>query len=265
MFENFLLQSFIALILVTISTSLIGVFVVWNRISYFGDALSHATILGLGIGAAYEINPNISLVFFAIIFAFLTLKTRQNQLLGRDVAVMVLSYLSIALAMVFGDINSNDLDFSSFVFGDLLSVGSHEIIALTIISLICAIFAFSAKNKIALINLNRDLAQISGINVKFWELCFFIITAVTTALSTQIVGIFLTTSLMVIPSAISRQLSNSINKMMALSMAFGLACSSLSLALAVKTNISVSPLITIILCAALFIISATQALRKKFS
>jgi zinc transport system permease protein len=264
-FENLLLQSFIALILVTISTSLIGVFVVWNRISYFGDALSHATMLGLGIGAAFNLNPNISLVIFAIFFAAVTLKNQQNQSLGKDATTMIASYLSIALAMVFSDIKSSDLDFSSFVFGDLLSAGTYEISALAILASVCAIFVTLAKNKIALINLNRDLAQISGIKVKFWELSFFVITAVATALSTQIVGIFLTTSLMIIPSAISRQLSNSINKMMLISLISGVACAFLSLVLAEKTNISATPLITIILCAALFFILIAQSLRKKFS
>ena len=56
MIEAFLIKPFLALILITISCSLLGIFVLWKKLSYFGDALSHSILLGLVFGVIFEIN-----------------------------------------------------------------------------------------------------------------------------------------------------------------------------------------------------------------
>ncbi len=262
MFESFLIQSFIALIFTVISCSLLGVFVIWQRISYFGDALSHAVLLGLAIGALLEINPILALIIFSIAFSIIIFLTTKNRHLGKDAAVMIASYFCIALAIILNDLWIQNLDFSSYIFGDILAVGTSEIVALSLVTLTTILYAIFGVKKILLINLNSDLAQISGIKIKFWELSFLILLAVTVALSTRIVGIFLTTALLVLPAAIARIFSKSASQMLVVSTLIGIVGACFSFGISSNFDLSVGPVMIEIFCVIFFTTKVAQLLRR---
>jgi zinc transport system permease protein len=261
-FETFLIQSFIALIFATVSCSLLGVFVSWQKISYFGDALSHAVLLGLALGALLGVNPILALIIFAVVFAILIFFTAWNRYSNRDSAVMIVSYFCIALAMILNDLWIKNFDFSSYIFGDVLAAGSSEIAALSLITVVTVFYVIFGIRKILLLNLNEDLAQISGIKTKFWNLSFLILLAITIALTTRVVGIFLTTALLILPAAIARIFAKSATQMMVISALIGLVVASLSFALSGSYNLTVGPVIIAIFCVGFFAARAVRLLRR---
>ena len=64
MFEDFLFRAFFAGIGLAIITGPLGCFIVWRRLSYFGDTLSHSALFGVVIG--YALIFNIIFSFFVI-------------------------------------------------------------------------------------------------------------------------------------------------------------------------------------------------------
>jgi zinc transport system permease protein len=262
MFESFLIQSFIALILTVISCSLLGVFVIWQRISYFGDSLSHSVMLGLAIGAILKISPILALIIFAIIFAILIFLTTKNRYLGKDATVMITSYFCIALTIILNDLWIQNFDFSSYIFGDILAVETSEILTLSTITLVTIFYTIFGVKKFLLISLNTDLAQISGIKIKFWELSFLILLALSIALSTRIVGIFLTTALLVLPAAIARIFSSSAKQMLVASALIGTVNASFSFVLSNKFDLTTGPIMITIFCLCFFITKAALFLRQ---
>lgn len=250
-----------ALIFATISCSLLGVFVVWQRISYFGDALSHAVLFGLALGALLEINPILAVTFFSAIFAILIFLSGENRYLGKDANVMIISYLSIALAIICNDLWIKNLDFSSYIFGDVLAVGIAEILILSTITVITILYVIFGTKKIMLINLNADLAKISGIKNRYWEVSFLILLAVTIAVTTHVIGIFLTTALLILPAAISRMFSKSAKEMILISVAIGSICACISFGVATHFNLTIGPVIIAIFCAIFFLTKAARSLR----
>lgn len=58
-----LMPSLLAGLCLTTVTGPLGTFVVWRRMSYFGDTLSHAALLGIAFGFFFQIN-----LFYAVIF-----------------------------------------------------------------------------------------------------------------------------------------------------------------------------------------------------
>lgn len=262
MFESFLIQPLIALICATISCSLLGVFVVWQRISYFGDALSHAVLLGLAIGAILEINPILAIIIFSILFASSIFFIKENRFLGKDAIIMIASYFSIALAIILNDLWIQNLDFSSYILGDILAVGSLEILTLSTIAILVTLYTNFAFKKIMLINLNSDLAKISGVKSKYWELSFLILLAVAIAATTHVIGIFLTTALLILPAAISRIFAKSAKEMLMISAITGTTCACFSFSLADKFNLTVGPVMIACLCLFFFSTQFAKFLRK---
>ncbi len=214
MIENFLINPFLALILVAISSSLLGVFVLWKKLSYFGDALSHSMLLGLMLGAITKTNEILAVVSFAILFAFLVRLISKNNYFSKDTIIMILSYFCVAMSVILSDFWFKDFAFSSYIFGDVLAVQNRDILLLFVVTFISIIYSIFAFKKILLININRDLAKIDGINIEIWEASFLVLLSLVIALSVQIVGVLLMTALLILPSVISRIFSGSAKSMM---------------------------------------------------
>ena len=249
MIESFLLQPFFAVILVAISCSLLGVFVLWKKLFFFGDAMSHAILLGLVLGAIFKINQILSLTIFAIFFAFLTQTLSQTKYFSRGLIVMVLSYFCVALAIIFNDLTLKDFNFTSYIFGDILSVGTLEVQCLAAIAVIVVFYVIFSFKKILLINLNPDLAKISGIKIEFWNLSFLILLALVIAFSIQLIGIFLMTALLILPAALARIFSSSALQMLVISVISSVIISTSAFALATNYDLKVGSTIIASFCA----------------
>jgi zinc transport system permease protein len=50
MIEAFLAKALIAGVIVAIVSGVMGCFVVWRRMAYFGDSLAHSALLGIAMG-----------------------------------------------------------------------------------------------------------------------------------------------------------------------------------------------------------------------
>ena len=56
MLDDFFIRALIAGIGVAIVTGPLGCFVVWRRLSYFGDTLAHSALLGVTLAYSMEFN-----------------------------------------------------------------------------------------------------------------------------------------------------------------------------------------------------------------
>ncbi len=63
-----LLPGWLAGVLLAAAAGPLGSFVVWRRMSYFGDTLAHASLLGVAFGLLLDVNP-----FYAVIAVTLVL------------------------------------------------------------------------------------------------------------------------------------------------------------------------------------------------
>ncbi|MDX2082785.1 MAG: metal ABC transporter permease [Rickettsiales bacterium] len=258
MIEIFLIKPFIALILITISCVLLGIFVLWKKLAYFGDGLSHAILLGFVLGAIFNSSQITALIIFAIIFAMMVELISLNKSFSKDTAIAISSYFCIASAIILNDLLHKNLNFSSYIFGDIITVGNQEIEALAIITLIIIFYSFFAFRKILLINIDSDLAKIDGIKTTWWNLSLIILLALTIALSVSVVGVFLMTAILILPAAIAHIFSSSAKQMLLLSLLIGIAVAVFSFKLADSFNLTISAVMIAVFCI-IFILSLTLA------
>ena len=64
MLDDFFIRALLAGLGVAIVTGPLGCFVIWRRLSYFGDTLSHSALLG--VTRAYTFDINIAISVFLI-------------------------------------------------------------------------------------------------------------------------------------------------------------------------------------------------------
>ena len=70
MLDDFFIRALIAGIGVAIVTGPLGCFVVWRRLSYFGDTLAHSALLGVTLAYSMEFNIAFSVFINFVLNSF---------------------------------------------------------------------------------------------------------------------------------------------------------------------------------------------------
>ncbi len=187
-----------------------------------------------------------TLIIFAFIFSSLLGFATQTRYFSKDTIVMIASYFCVALAIILNDIWIKSFSFTSYIIGDVITVGNQEIRSLIMISVLAIFYTIFAFKKILLINVNEDLAKIENIKTELWKASFLILLTLIIALSVRIVGVFLMTALLVLPAAIARIFSTSPKQMIILSLLIGTTLSALSFKVATVYNLMVSSTIIVV-------------------
>ena len=71
--EPFLINAILAGFAVSLIAGVMGCFVVWRRMAYFGDSLAHSGLLGVALGFVVGMAYNVSIIIVCSIFPLLML------------------------------------------------------------------------------------------------------------------------------------------------------------------------------------------------
>ena len=248
----FFIKAIIAAIGVAIATAPIGVFVLWKRMAYFGDAISHSAIFGLAIATIIAVEPIYGVIFCAIIFCFLIFFLGKQNLYSADSIIGVSSCTLLSLGMILLAIFPTDIELEDYLFGDLAKLQNQNVLMIYGVALIVVVAIYSWFKKLLLITINADLAKISGIETEKLQLKFLLLTALVVACLVKMVGIFLITSIMILPAAIARNFSKTPTQMLFLALLVSVLVMIGGLFIALFFNLPSSP--SIIAFAALLLI-----------
>ena len=72
MLDDFLVRAALSGVGTALAAGLLGCFVVWRRMAYFGDATAHAAVLGVGLGLLFGSSFTLGVAVVALGMAFLT-------------------------------------------------------------------------------------------------------------------------------------------------------------------------------------------------
>ena len=253
MIENFLTLSFLTIIFCTLACSMMGNLVLWKRISFYGDAVSHSALLGFALGAFLEINQIIILIIFNLFFASLVNILSKQKSFAIDSIVMILSYFFISCAVLFNENFNKDFIFEEFLFGDIASITNLQFSIIAILTIMIIIFVSINLKKILISLLNQDIAIVKNVKINLINNLFMILLSLLIAFAVKVTGVFLITALMIIPCATARIFSKNPQEMIIKSAILGVAISSLSFAFATFFGLSITPSIIFFHCLLFFI------------
>lgn len=218
MLEPFFIKALIAGIGVAFATSLIGVFVLWKKMAYFGDAISHSAIFGLGVATVMAVNPFYGIIFCALVFCFLLFFLSKQNLYSSDTIIGISSCSLLAFGMILIALFPTNINLENYLFGDLIVLANGDIAVIYLIAALVVLSLIFYFKPLLLSAINKDLAKISGVDVSKLELKFLLLTALVVASLVKIVGIFLITSMMIMPAAIARNFSKTPIQMLFISL-----------------------------------------------
>lgn len=192
----------------------LGSFIVWRRMSYFGDTLAHSALLGIAIGLLTNSNPQLSIIVSCLFFAVILTLLERRPGVSTDTLLGILAHSSLALGVVVLALSDSiRVNLEAYLFGALLTISSVDLLWIIAVATLVSIVLYVFWNELLSATVHAELAAIEGTNVRRLNLILVLLTALVISVSMKIVGVLLITSLLIIPPAAARGLAQSPEQM----------------------------------------------------
>jgi len=225
MLDDFLMRAALAGLGLALATGPLGSFVIWRRMAYFGDATSHAAILGVALALAFQVPIELGTLLVALAMAG-TVSTLAAIGWAMDTTLRVLAHSALAFGLVaISFVPTVRADLSSYLFGDILAVSRGDLAFIWGGAALVLGLLIWRWQRLLTATLSEDLAHASAINPNHERLVLTIALAVVVAVALKIVGALLIAAMLIIPAASARALARTPETMAMLATGIGaLAC-----------------------------------------
>ncbi len=266
MLDDFLIRALLAGLAVAVATGLLGCFVVWRRMAYFGDATAHAAILGVALALAFQISIFAGTMAVALVMAMLV-STLAGRGWAMDTTLGVLAHSALALGLVaVSFLPTVRVDLTAYLFGDILAVSRADLGVIVAGSALVAGLMAWRWSALLTATLNEDLAHAAGIDPARERLVLTLALAVVVAVALKVIGALLIAAMLIIPAAAARTLARSPEAMALTAIGIGGAAVWGGLQMSLRLDTPSGPSIVAVaagIFAALVVASTLRALVQK--
>ena len=203
---GFIQRALIAGSVIALVCALLGVVLVLRRLSLIGDGLSHVTFGTVALAMVLNLYPLVVALPVVLICSLGILRMTEKAGIFGDAAIGVVSSVGIACGILLASVSGGfTVDLFSYLFGNILSIGTAEVAAALIICAAVLASIYVYFEELFSITFDEEFARASGIPVDRINAVLMALTAVTIVLAMKVVGIMLTSALLVLPAVTAFQ------------------------------------------------------------
>lgn len=235
-------------IMVGILAPTVGTWVSLRRLAYMGDAMAHSVLSGVAIGfgviGSQAVLPGalVAGVFMAMLIHFLS----QNRRVAYDSVIAVVGSGMFAFGILaLGKVDTS-VSITHFLFGQLLTVNSADLWITLVLTVLALGFVWYRFGDLKLATFDRDHALQIGIKVQRLDMALLILLAVCVVVCLNTVGIALTVSLLITPTATARLFLDTVSSISRAAIAIGLVEVVAGFILAYHLDLAPGPTITLV-------------------
>lgn len=222
MLDDFFTRALIAGIGVALIAGPLGCFIVWRRLAYFGDTLSHAALLGVALALLFEINITLAVFVVSATVSLALLLLQRRPLLSADALLGLLAHSTLALGLVvLAFMTWIRIDLMGFLFGDILAVSKLDIATIWVGGAIGLAILVAIWRPLFAMTVSEELAAAEGMHPERANLIFMFLMAAVIAVAMKIVGVLLITAMLIIPAATARRFASGPEQMAVLAALIG--------------------------------------------
>jgi zinc transport system permease protein len=221
MLDDFLVRATLAGIGVALAAAPLGCFVVWRRMAYFGDATSHAAILGIALSLALSLSVFTGALAVALIMA-LAVSTLAGKGFAMDTLLGVMAHSALAIGLVaVSFLQGIRIDLMAYLFGDILAVSHSDLLVIWGGAALVFGLMLWRWSPLLTATLDHGISYASGVNPRREQLVLTVCLAVVVAVAIKVVGVLLIVAMLIIPPAAARPLARTPESMAVLAAAIG--------------------------------------------
>lgn len=220
----FMQNALLAVIIIAPLLALLGCIVITNQMTFFSDAIGHATLSGIAIGAmAGMADPFWAMIFFALLLTLTIELLRRYSSASSDTIIGLIMAFAVALGVVLLSRGGGFARYSKYLIGDILTITPPEIGRMLILVVIVIVVWLTRFNSIFLTGMNRSFAISRGQRVWVTETVFAMLVALVVATTIPWIGLLVINSLLILPAAAGRNMARNLTGYVSWSVAISLA------------------------------------------
>lgn len=250
MIEPFLLRALAAGIGLALVAAPLGCIVVWRRMAYFGETVAQASLIGIALGLAFQVNLTIAVLLTAAAVAVLLIGLGKQTLIPMDSLLGLLHHVALAAGIIAtASLKGPSVDLVGYLFGDVLAVTNEDLWWVYGGGAVVLLALTQLWEPLLRISIHQDLAAAEGVNAERVRMIFTLLLALTIALAMKIVGALLAIAFLIIPAIAARPLAGTAERMAV--MAAGIAAASVVAGLSLSSvyDVPSGPAIVLVMAA----------------
>ena len=197
---SFFTYALAGVLLIGISSAMIGTYVIVRRLVAISGGITHACFGGLGLGYFMGWNPIATAAVFAVASGLGVEWFARNLRLRQDSAIAVIWATGMALGVLFVFLTPGYVpELNSFLFGNILTISPTDLMAFGIFTaVLCGFYAWRFR-QIVMVAFDPDFAAVCGLPVRAISYTMTILVAVCIVLTIRLVGVMLLMSMLSLP------------------------------------------------------------------
>ncbi|MGN6576426.1 MAG: metal ABC transporter permease, partial [Nocardioides sp.] len=222
LFYDFMLRIFLGALFTGLAAPAVGTYLVQRRLALMGDGIGHIAVTGVALGLLTGMAPTLTAVVVAILGAVVIETIRAQGRTSGDVALALLFYGGIAGGvLIIGLADQSAGTLNSFLFGSIGSISWTDVAVTGALAAVVLVVTIGLAPQLFAVAQDEEFAQVSGLNVRFYNLLVSVMAAVTVTVAMRTVGLLLVSALMVVPVATAQQVTRSFRTTLLLAMGLG--------------------------------------------
>ena len=217
---GFMRTSLLAAVLVSVACATIGVYVVYRRMAFIGDALAHTVLPGLVVAYLYGVNMYGGALVAGIASSLAIGRITQNRSVSEDTAIGIVFSGMFAFGIFLMSRTGSFRELAHMLFGNILGIPSSLLVWIALIAFAIPVVLFLLHKELELTSYDPNHAEVIGLRVDTVRYILLVVLAFTVVTAITAVGVVLTAALIITPPAAASLLTRRLVPMMVLSTAF---------------------------------------------
>ena len=207
MFDDFMVNTWIAATMVAAVAGIVGFFVVIRGASFAAHALPLSAFPGAAAANLLGVNPLVGLlVFSGLGVVGISQLARRGR---RDLATALSLVMLLGLGALFLSRTTEYFQaVYALLFGEVLGVSSADLAPVAALSAVSIALIAMLFRPLLLNSVSPELGEARGVSARGMEVLFLAVVALATAMALPVVGALLVFSLMVGPASAARALTD---------------------------------------------------------
>ncbi|MER7858960.1 zinc ABC transporter permease AztB [Amycolatopsis japonica] len=221
---SFVQRALVAGVLVSTVCAVVGTWVVLRGMAFIGDAMSHGMLPGVAIASLTGVNLLIGAAISAGVMALGVTALGRSRRLSEDTTIGLLFVGMLASGVIIvSHSRSFAVDLTGFLFGDVLAVGSGDLVGLAITLLVVGVVALAGHRSFTALTFDVRKAHTLGLRPRLANAVLLGLVTLTIVASFRVVGTLLVFGLLIAPAAAALFWSRRITTIMLVAALLGIA------------------------------------------
>ncbi len=248
MIEPFLMRAILAAIGLALIAAPLGCFVVWNRMSYFGETIAQASLLGVALALLLQLDLNTTVVAVSIAAAFVVIALSRQRVVPIDSVLGLMHHGTLALGViVISSLKGQSVDLMGYLFGDIFAVSTQDLWWIGAIGVAVVLVMVKLWRPLLRVSVHEDLARAEGVNTTALRTGFTVVLALVIAVAIKIVGILLAIAFLIVPAVAARPFARNPETMVVVSAGLGVVSVVAGLTMSTSADIPGGPAIVLVM------------------